>query len=240
MLITFSFSRRARRHWSMESELTFVAPEGVYTNTEEHKPTPLNPHIIVSTPSTYPTRLSTIVVHYPLTKHAVTPGLAHLLGGGKDNKSKEKEKEREKEKEKEREKEKDDGQSLSSSEKLGTDDDTSGSPDNLASPALQPSSSQSPTFFSSQAMNMGKKKSVSRPKRNIRTTTSTFVTRLQSAEGLTKFLQNKQGEVTYMFYNSSKNFFWTELGTKPKVWMECIYFFSLIFIDRASRNHWHA
>ena len=66
---------------------------------------------------------------------------------------------------------------------------------------------------------LGKKKSVSRPKHNIRTTTSTFVTRLQTAEGLTKILQAKHGDVTFMFYNSAKNFFWTEVGSKTKVCM---------------------
>lgn len=56
-----------------------------------------------------------------------------------------------------------------------------------------------------------------RPKHNIRTTSSTFLTRVQSAEGLIKSLQTKQGEATYLFYNHVKSFIWTEVGTKTKV-----------------------
>ncbi|THH12019.1 hypothetical protein EW145_g268 [Phellinidium pouzarii] len=190
----------------MESELTFVAPEGVYSVTEEHKPTPLNTHIISQV---YPTLLSTIVVRYPLSKPAVTPGLAQLLGGGAKDKDGKKEQGEKREKE--------DGQSLSSSDKPGTDDE-SGSPQ--ASPALQPQSPplafESPKLFSSPSISMGKKRPASRPKHNIRTTTSTFVTRLQSVENINRILQNKQGDVSFMFYNHAKNFFWTELGTKAK------------------------
>jgi hypothetical protein len=62
-----------------------------------------------------------------------------------------------------------------------------------------------------------KRKIVSRPKHSIRTTSSSFVTRLQTAEGLTRTLANKQGDVTFMFYNALKSFFWTEVGVKAKV-----------------------
>ena len=62
-----------------------------------------------------------------------------------------------------------------------------------------------------------KRKTVSRPKHSIRTTSSSFVTRLQTAEGLTRTLGNKQGDVTFMFYNALKSFFWTEVGVKAKV-----------------------
>ena len=62
-----------------------------------------------------------------------------------------------------------------------------------------------------------KRKTVSRPKHSIRTTSSSFVTRLQTAEGLTRTLANKQGDVTFMFYNALKSFFWTEVGVKAKV-----------------------
>src|SRR5258706_5572847 len=62
-----------------------------------------------------------------------------------------------------------------------------------------------------------KRKTVSRPKHSIRTTSSSFVTRLQTAEGLTRTLANKQGGVTFIFYNALKSFFWTEVGVKAKV-----------------------
>ena len=140
-------------------------------------------------------------------------------------------------------KEKEDGQSLSSSDHQASEEDgTSGSPEKSDSPALLPTASQSPLLdhtkgFLSPTIGM-KKKSVSRPKRNIRTTTSTFVTRLHSAEGLTRALQNKQGDVTFMFYNQAKNFFWTELGTKTKV---CYHLSSVPCLPslQHARNHSH-
>ena len=201
----------------MENDHTFVAPEGVYSNVEEHKPTPYNAHIVF--PTTYPTRLSSIVIRYPLSKPGSSQGITHwqILGGGKD-KDKEKEvKNREKEQFQQQQKEREDGQSLSSSEKPGTDDLEE--PESIGSPLLHP---QSPIFestklFGSTTIGMGKKKPTSRPRHNIRTTTSTFVTRLQSIENLNKILQNKQGDINYLFYNSGKSFFWTELGVKAKV-----------------------
>ena len=54
-------------------------------------------------------------------------------------------------------------------------------------------------------------------KNNIRTTTSSFVTRMQCIENLNKIIHNKQGDVSYLFYNYAKNFFWTEVGVKAKV-----------------------
>lgn len=201
----------------MENDHTFVAPEGVYSNVEEHKPTPYNAHIVF--PTTYPTRLSSIVIRYPLSKPGSSQGITHwqILGGGKD-KDKEKEvKNKEKEQFQQQQKEREDGQSLSSSEKPGTDDLEE--PESIGSPLLHP---QSPIFestklFGSTTIGMGKKKPTSRPRHNIRTTTSTFVTRLQSIENLNKILQNKQGDINYLFYNSGKSFFWTELGVKAKV-----------------------
>jgi hypothetical protein len=51
----------------------------------------------------------------------------------------------------------------------------------------------------------------------MRTTSSTFITRLQSIEGLNKTLSSKQGEVTFLFYNTGKAFLWVEVGNKAKV-----------------------
>ena len=217
-----------REHLAMESELTFVAPEGVYSVTEEHKPTTLNPHFTITTPSLYPTRVSTAVVRFPVisTKPSSgigTPGLAQLLGGGK-NSSRDKDKEKPDTNKLTVE---NDGKSLSSSDNAGTDDDVNGggsgqdgafgtSPQNN-SPHMPHQDSAPPNLFSQTTQIGGKKKSVSRPKHNIRTTTSTFVTRLQTMEGLSKLLQAKTGDVTFMFYNQGKNFFWTEVGSKPKV-----------------------
>ena len=66
----------------MESELTFVAREGVYSLTEDHKSIPVAhtaPHPL------YPTRLSTITVRFPATKQPAIQGLGQLLGGGKES-----------------------------------------------------------------------------------------------------------------------------------------------------------
>ncbi|KAJ7685520.1 catabolite repression protein creC [Mycena polygramma] len=175
----------------MENESTFVAPEGVYTITEEHKPSVL-PHI-VSSPIVYPTRVSTIVVKFPPTKSGGGPGFAQLLGGGKESR---------KDKEKQP---KDDAVSLSSSDT--PDEDT---------PAPTPeNATREHTLFAGPPA-AGKKKPVSRPKHNMRTTSSTFITRIQNAEGFPRSLHSKQGDVTFMFYNVSKSFIWIEAGAKTK------------------------
>src|SRR6266404_1388169 len=65
----------------IENELTFVAPEGVYSVTENHKPIPITHNVPAPL---FPTRLSTITVRFPATKQPAMPGLGQLLGGGKD------------------------------------------------------------------------------------------------------------------------------------------------------------
>ncbi|KAJ7112454.1 catabolite repression protein creC [Mycena crocata] len=175
----------------MENESTFVAPEGVYTVTEEHKPSVL-PHII-SAPVVYPTRVSNIVVRFPAGKSGGGPGFAQLLGGNNSRK----------------EKPKDDGVSLSSSDT--PDEDT-------PAPTQENISSSTPrehTLFAAPPA-AGKKKPFPRPKHNIRTTSSTFITRIQNAEGFPRSLQSKQGDVTFLFYNVSKSFLWIEAGSKAK------------------------
>jgi hypothetical protein len=179
----------------MENESTFVAPEGVYTVTEEHKPSVL-PHII-SAPIIYPTRVSTIVVRFPPAKSGGAPGFAQLLGGNKESR---------KEKEKAP---KDDAVSLSSSDTA--DEDTPAPTQENISPAAREH-----TLFAAPPV-AGKKKPVSRPKHNIKTTSSTFITRVQNAEGFPRSLQSKQGDVTFLFYNVSKSFIWIEAGAKTKV-----------------------
>lgn len=206
----------------MESESTFVAPEGVYTVTEEHKHNLLGVHTVNAAPVTYPTKLRTVTVKFLASKTAQSQVLSQLLGGGnreKENK-KEKEKEREKEKEKERqqEKQRDDGLSVSSSETpedASPDPSTfSPSPDTVASPTL--GHEQLNTLFGGPGQ-VNKKKPMARPKHNMRTTSSTFITRLQNVDNLNRNLSSKQGETTFLFYNSSKSFIWTEAGTKAKV-----------------------
>jgi hypothetical protein len=181
----------------MENDSTFVAPEGVYSVTEEHKPPNLPNHPGNNAGAQYPTRLSSIVMRFPAPKQTV-PGFAQLLGGNKDSKRERASKER------------DDGASLSSSDTESHTDPTNTDP---ASPSIV---HESHTLFSHPPAG-GKKKHILRPKHNIRTTSSTFITRFQSAEGLTKALQTKQGEISFLFYNQSKNFLWVEVASKSKV-----------------------
>ncbi|KAK7038069.1 catabolite repression protein creC [Favolaschia claudopus] len=171
----------------MENESTFVAPEGVYTVTEEHKPSVL-PHVVSAAPLIYPTRVSTVIVRFPANKSGGGPGFAQLLGGNKESR-----------KEKYKEKEKEDAGSMSSSD----------TPEDDLAPT------QEHTLFAAPAT-AGKKKHISRPKHNIRTTSSTFITRMQNAEGFPRSLQSKQGDVTFLFYNASKSFIWIEAGSKAK------------------------
>jgi hypothetical protein len=192
----------------MENELTFVAPEGVYSVTEDHRPIPVAHNTPVPT---YPTRLSTISVRFPATRQPAIQGLGQLLGGGKDFW---------KEKGLAPASAKEDGVSVSSGE----------TPEDATSPDVGPGSQQdttspTPIAVPDQSHGLfsppvgGKRRAISRPKHNIRTTSSTFITRVQCVEGLAKAQQAKQGEVTYLFYNSAKNIYWAEAGVQSKVGM---------------------
>ncbi|EIN07210.1 WD40 repeat-like protein [Punctularia strigosozonata HHB-11173 SS5] len=181
----------------MENDSTFVAPEGVYSVTEEHKPTS---HTINAVPTLYPTKLATAVVRFPAAKSAAQ-GLAHLLGGGGN---------RDRDGKKEKALRPEDA-SISSSD---TEDSPSQSnPD--ASTSISPESTPQ-TLFSPSRPSTGRRRTATRPKHNMRTTSSTFITRLHTVEGLTRVLQSKSGDVTFLFYNSAKSFFWTEAGSKAK------------------------
>jgi hypothetical protein len=179
------------RTWTMESEMTFVGPEGVYSLWEEHKPTG---HTINANVHLVPTRVSCALVRFPPVRSSA--GLGSLLAGAAKR-------ERDKDVKKDA-----DGQSASS-------DDTDGSPD-LPSESTG-GADAGPGLFSSPAPGAARKKGASRPKHNMRTTSSTFITRLHTAEGLTRTLQAKTGEVAFLFYNAAKSFFWTEAGSKLKV-----------------------
>lgn len=197
----------------MENEATFVAPEGVYSLTDEQRPPVI--HLPVTAPPYGPilARLSTVIVHFP-PKLASSQGLSSLLGGSKEGRLKEREKEKDRDKERDR----DSNSSSDNSREDGTSDPQLElpMPDNtMLKPTFPP-----PSLFSPAPPLPGKKKSVSRPKHNIRTTSSTFVTRLQSAEGLNKNLQSKQGDVTFLFYNNSKSFFWSEPKAKVRTRFE--------------------
>lgn len=180
----------------MENESTFVAPEGVYSLTEEHKPILAQSTL---TPVVFPTKVSSIVVRAPPVKPqgGGPPGLAQLLGGNKDGKKDKK----------------DDGHSLSSSETPDEIDQLPSVQEN-GTPAT-PSLPEQQTIFSSGAA--GRKKQATRPKHNMRTTSSTFVTRIQTGEGWSKTLQSKQGDLTILCYNVARTFLMVEAGSKAKV-----------------------
>ena len=188
----------------MDNDSTFVAPEGVYSVTDEHKQTQAqNYSMNIGTP-VYPSRVSSVIVRFPVPKQGNAPGFAQLLGGGGKSEPK-----------KDRVvnlRDREDGVSLSSSD---TPDE--GDPQPPASQELTTGSStyEPHTLFSHPATS--KKKTAARPKHNIRTTSSTFITRIHTAEGLSKTLQSKQGDVTFLFYNLAKSFAWVEAGSKSKV-----------------------
>jgi hypothetical protein len=192
----------------MENEHTFVAPEGVYSVTEDHRSLP----VAHNAPAPiYPTRLSTITVRFPATKQPAIQGLGQLLGGGKDFW---------KEKGHSSTSTKDDGVSVSSGE---TPEDATapdvGAPQEAAPSTSMPAPDQNHGLFSPPVG--GKRRALSRPKHNMRTTSSTFITRVHCVEGLAKALQAKQGEATYLFYNSAKTVYWVEAGVQAKVRKTC-------------------
>lgn len=184
----------------MENDSTFVAPEGVYSVTDEHKHTQVQGYAInIGTPI-YPSRVSSAIVRFPASKHGNAPGFAQLLGGGGKSEPK-----------KDRVvnlRDREDGVSLSSS-------DTPDESDLQPPPSQEQTAGSSHTLFSHPTS--AKKKTTARPKHNIRNTSSTFITRIQTVEGLTKTLQSKQGDATFLFYNMAKSFSWIEAGSKSKV-----------------------
>ena len=217
----------------MENDSTFVAPEGVYSVIEEHRPSALNPHVTNTNvpPTSYPTKLSTILIRYPAhNKASGSQAFAQLLGGGKEKDAKkDKGKADDPGKDKDNHlkppaRDREDVASLTSSDTQ--DDAGNASPDLSAGSPPVPEVPNTPahehlnTIFSTHSppnVAGGKKKASTRPKHSIRTTSSTFVSRVQTAEGLAKHLQSRQGEVTYVFYNHLKSFIWTEVGSKVKV-----------------------
>lgn len=199
-----------------------VAPEGVYTMTEEQKPPP--PHAnLPSTQQVYPTRLSTVIVNFPQPKSS-GPGFSALLGGTIKPKDGDKQ-----------------GKKGASNGNNGYEDSLSSSDqgDEISDPTeadlTSPVQATPTSLFSPGPDTVSKKKSTRRPKHNIRTTSSSFVTRLQSMENLNRHLSSKVGETTFLFYNAAKSFFWTEVGSKGKVRHPS---FSNIYILSSERLSW--
>ncbi|KAG2020119.1 catabolite repression protein creC [Coprinopsis cinerea AmutBmut pab1-1] len=182
----------------MENESTFVAPEGVYSVTDEHKTLASQLNAVSAGPSIHPTRVSSVVVKFPPSKPGGAQTFANLLGGGNKDAKKDKVP-----------KEKEDGVSQSSSDTDELEPQPSTSQEHS-------NGTEQHTIFSNPSSTTGKKKNVTRPKHNIRTTSSTFISRIQTAEGISKTLGSKQGDVTFLFYNLAKTFNWIEAGSKAK------------------------
>ncbi|CAE6441353.1 hypothetical protein ACGC1H_004215 [Rhizoctonia solani] len=180
---------------SPETDSTFVAPEGVYSLTEEYKPPPIHA-TTAGIAASFHSRLTTITVKFAPPK-AGSQGLTSLLGG-KAVKEKKKEEE----------------------------GPASGESDHELEPELEPDLDEPSTpqqqqqLFSPTGLKPGpmtpRKKSVARPKNSIKTTSSSFVTRLHTMEGLSKYLAGKNGDVTFMFYNAGKSFYWMDVSAKNK------------------------
>src|ERR1700678_3040964 len=66
----------------MENNSTFVAPEGVYSVTDEHKQTQAQSNSMNIGTAVYPSRVSSVLVRFPPPKQGSVPGFAQLLGGG--------------------------------------------------------------------------------------------------------------------------------------------------------------
>lgn len=188
----------------MENESTFVAPEGVYSVTDEHKTLQTTLSAVSGGQILHPTRVSTVVVKFPAPKPGGGQAFAHLLGGGsKDTKKPSK-----------------DDASLSSSDTEDFEPPSSQEHHPAGNgTGATPTTQEQHTIFSNPSAAPGKKKTTARPKHNIRTTSSTFIARIQTAEGLSKTLASKQGDVTFLFYNLAKTFNWVEAGSKAKVYL---------------------
>lgn len=208
---------------------SFVAPEGSYTFLEEHKASTL----IVSplNAAAYPTRISTITIRFQAkTTTGPGPGLTALLGSVnlKDTRAKEKEKEKEREKEaitKDRDREGRDSYSSSDNANEEATNQESVTQDTAVNSTTTEGNGTQfapPTLFT-PATPRGRRKSQSvRKMQSIRTTSSSFVTRLQTVEGLNKLMANQSGDATFLFFNASKNLVWTQVGQKMKVRARCI------------------
>jgi hypothetical protein len=186
----------------IENDSTFVAPEGVYSLTEEYKPPPIHA-TTAGIAASFHSKLTTISVKFTPPK-AGPQGLTSLLGGGKAVKEKDKKK----------------GEELQANASGESDHELGG--EELEPDIDDPSTpQQQQQLFSPTGLKPGpltpRKKSVARPKHSIKTTSSSFVTRLHTMEGLTKYLGSKSGDVTFMFYNAGKSFYWMDVSGKLKV-----------------------
>ncbi|KZT55092.1 WD40 repeat-like protein [Calocera cornea HHB12733] len=201
-------STNAHAHAHAPEETSLTAPEGIYHLTDDVKPPVLHSQI-VNSPNLYPSRLTTITVSFPARQ--ATQGLAALLRRDRTDKQPEVEQQQQQQQqqhhplpagEREADESVSDEEHESDSDPAASSDAPPPTPGLFAPPAPAPLN--------------GKKKPAARTTHNIRSTSSSFVTRIHTTEGLTKHLASKSGDVTFAFYNGAKSFFWYELGAGMK------------------------
>lgn len=193
----------------MDDSNAFVSPEGSYVLAEEHKPT--IPVSVFATntpnPSLVAAKSSHIVVHFAhLNKQSQSFSSLLSVGGKQDKKEK-------KQHQQHLPPVQDQDESHSSNGGDPQDDipDLPPNPSPTEPPQHQQLFSPPPT--------VPKRKPTTRSKQNLKTTTSSFVTRYHAIEGLNKYLAAKSGDTSFMFYNSGKTFYMieTDTGLKTKV-----------------------
>lgn len=211
----------------MDDPLTFVSPEGVYTQIEEHKPTLAHsyyptPNAVAPTAYQLATKLTPVSVTFPVAKQP-SQAFTSLLGGNKADKHKDKDAKKEKVDGKHQPSlpaVMDKDESVSSGEAVNAVDGEAGTDIPPRNPSPTPADQPHPLLFSptlGPGLPPPTKKKSTRSKQNLKTTTSSFVTRYQAMEGLNKHLASKAGEVTFLFYNAGKSFYMTEVETGNKL-----------------------
>ncbi|KAG8897152.1 hypothetical protein FRB99_008394 [Tulasnella sp. 403] len=203
---------------------SFVGPEGVYTQTEEHKPTLVSSTLTNTNgpaAAQIATKLGFVTVTFPALKVTSSQSFTSLLGGG--NKGEKKEGKKAQSQQPVLPAVQDRDESVSSGEGGAADtggvgETNAGQAGSDVPPATNPSSTDPPhtlLFSPSLPQNLPKRKST-RNKQNLKTTTSSFVTRYHAIEGLSKWFAAKVGQTTFVFYNAGKSVYFNEAETGAK------------------------
>ncbi|KAG8853539.1 hypothetical protein FRB96_008141 [Tulasnella sp. 330] len=201
----------------MDDPLTFVSPEGIYTQIEEHKPPVLHSYFSTQnatspTAAQMATKISVVALTFPAIRQPSSQAFTSLLGGNKTDKQGTKKLAASETKHQPTlpaVQDKDESESSGEHPNLNADDQGDNPPRNPSpTPAVE---HPHPVLFSpTLGAGLPAKKKSTRSKQNLKTTTSSFVTRYQAMEGFNKHLAMKTGDVNFMFYHSGKSFYMTE------------------------------
>lgn len=206
----------------MDDPLTFVSSEGVYTQIEEHKPPTLHSYFSTQnatspTAAQMATKMSIVTVTFPAARQPSSPAFTSLLGGSKADKHNAKKLAASEAKHQPTlpaVQDKDESESSGEHRNPNADDLNDNPPRN---PSPTPEHPHPVLFSPTLGAGMPSKKKSTRSKQNLKTTTSSFVTRYQAMEGFNKHLATKTGDVNFMFYHSGKSFHMTEVETGNKL-----------------------